>query len=76
MNFNRIKASIRFSSIYKCAICGFQQSGDTCTAEFEVYSPLELAQALENQRQTSHAMPVGWGYDGTFYCGCTRKEAA
>ena len=74
--FNRIVALIKFNTIYTCVHCGRQQVGDTCNVEVDVHSPIELARAMENQRQTSHAMPVGWGYDGKFYCGCHRKEAA
>lgn len=74
--FNRIHASVKFNTVYTCVECGKQALGDTCYADVDVSSPLELAQAMENQRQTPHAMPVGWGYNGKFYCDCYRKGAA
>lgn len=69
---NRIVAEVRFITVYTCSVCGTQKVGDTKRVTFDGGSSAELKAFVDGQPQCSHQMPVGWGYDGKFTCGCTR----
>ena len=60
IQINRIKASIKFNTIYKCIKCGKSKIGDTQSIECNCSSTDKLKTFINFQRQTPQYMPVGW----------------
>lgn len=63
-----IEAKIRMNQTYTCHYCGKQKNGFTFSFVVRCTDPIEISDEIRRQRITSHNMPVGWGYNGTFYC--------
>lgn len=73
-NVYLIKAELKIKHIYTCHICGKQEIGATQKVICFVDSSDELKQRIDDLRQTSHYMPIGWSYNGRFDCGCKRNQ--
>ncbi len=71
---NKIKARISFNTIYTCRYCGSQKVGDTITINYKGTSTSELKEYLDSIPQQSRDMPIGWGFNDKFYCGCHKKN--
>jgi DNA-directed RNA polymerase subunit RPC12/RpoP len=70
---NRIKAELKFNTIYVCSKCGAQAVGTTVTTSFDGCSSAttdDLKSYITNYPQRAGQMPVGWGsYGGSdFRC--------
>lgn len=63
-----IQATIKFVSIYTCAVCYFTAVGTTARREFSGLTTQELKEFVDAQQPRSHDMPIGWSYDGRFTC--------
>jgi len=59
----RIKAIVKFSTVYTCIKCGKTQLGDFQRIECNCGSTEELKLLIDSQRQTPSYMPIGWSSD-------------
>ena len=73
MNINRVRASIKYNTVYVCFLCKKQGIGDTVRVEFDGLSTQELKEFLDHRQQSARDMPVGWSFSGKFNCGCSKQ---
>ena len=71
----KIVAEIKRQSVYTYALCGKKELGDPESLTFRGSSVDELTYFINNMRQTSKYMPVGWYYNFTYTCECRKKKA-
>lgn len=72
---NKIKAHIKFNTVYVCTKCNKGAIGDTVRVEFSGSSTTEMKEAVDNIEQSSHHMPNGWArlVNWEFNCGCAKE---
>lgn len=74
--FVRVVADVKIRRLYTCSVCDNDEPGTTEHVTINAEHPECLHKQLEQLRQTSKHMPVGWGYNGKFTCPeCNRTSA-
>ena len=57
---NKIRADVKFNTIYTCHACSKTAIGDTVAVSISCANSDELRDKLDHMPQSSRDMPVGW----------------
>jgi hypothetical protein len=78
IEFNRIKATIKYTAIYTCHKCGKRRSGGTARTEYDGFSSENLKEFLNNQKRHTRDAPIGWSFclPSGFKCDTCTKSGA